>query len=522
MNRSAFWDGSALLLAQETKRYGALKALFESNNGPPSYCLHRFVGLFPVPIVAYRVIYLSCIVFTGFLVYRILINALATPRLVALMAGILSTLMPFSIISFDISLVAASLLMLSFLAGLDLLLVPTSLTPAWQWMRRLAAVGLLALSFFYGTFLFIAMLAAAVSVGSVVLGRIAFAATLVRLRRWPDLHVLPFAFAGIQRLFSNSAGRYGNYNKPTWPDADQWISWLQLPGKYGRRLYEVVWPTVPPEDLLLIVILAIAGGLLVLAAWAGKSEAALVERWPWRRRIVLVGAGLLLVYICALPYLLVGRRDISFVGYISRDNLPVGPPAAALLAGLLYLIPRAVRVPTILAGMLAIRLIFVQANLSKQWLNEELKLNTIGAALVELPEVRDAGVVIYEENVTRFQHLEWLEFQELLARTFGTETRIAFPTWELDRCPSLVRCVELFMPRAEDPISEIAGARDARGCGRVTKVQIEDQSSRAPSWSDYAVGHSGGPRLVALAQERLRVVTSPLADLPCKIPSPAP
>lgn len=518
-NRSAFWDGSALLFALERRRYEALKEIFWNNGIPSSYYLHRLVGFLPAPIVVYRLVYLAGLVLVAWLVFRIL--ALGVPRLIALLAGVLSMLMPFSIISFDVSLVWALLFVVSFLAGVDMLLAAAlARGTSIGRVRRGTMLALLAFSFFYGTFLFIGLVAVVVSAGAVIAGGRRSRAAVARLRTWPDVHALPFVFAGLKRLFLHPVARYSGYNEPAWLDAAQWRTLFALPGKYWQQLWDGVWApgvSFPPSQTITIFVVAASVGLIL---WMGRSGRGLhdllaqAEGWPWRRQLFGIAVSLACVYLCALPYFVVGRRDLLFTGYLSRDNLPVGLPIAAVLAMLLFALSR-VRVALILAVMLATRLAFVQVDLARKWLDDGLTQQMIAAVVPQFPELQQAGVIVYEEHVMHFTHLEWLEFQEVLARGFGTETRIAFPTWELERCASLAACVDAFKAHPDDPLSQIAGARNARGCGLVVKAHIARGVSANPSWSDYAIGRRGGPALLRLASARIKIVTTLLGTLPC-------
>lgn len=287
----------------------------------------------------------------------------------------------------------------------------------------------------------------------------------------------------------------------------------------------MIWPADPglsTFELGAIIIASVAIGVLVFFSWKGRllhAPLAETDRWPLRSRLYAVGAGLALVYLTILPHFLVGRENVSFAGYISRDNMVVSLPIGALLAIVLFaVLPRLSRVSLIVVVALAVRLMTFQADLARQWLDEDLKLKMIVALLPDVPEVRAAEIVVYEDFVTRFFHLEWVEFQYLFTRAYGDERRIAFNTFELARTPSLEACVELFTPKRDEPYDALAGARDARGCGLAVRARILAVDASRFSWSDYRVGYTGDEPLRALAQRRMKVVGTLLKTLPCSGP----
>lgn len=525
LNEGTFWDSAAYFHAHETGNYPALKKLFDQSGSPLSYYIHRAVGLFPAPILMYRILYLVTQLLTAYVLYRLLVR-LNIPRLVALIGGALSIVMPFSIISFELSLLPASVFILCFVAGLERLLAAVQ-SPAPRKPQYYGALMLLGVSFFHGTCLFLAIVAVFASVIPFAGPRSLRQSALARLRTWRVAHALPFAFIVVKRLFFAPYGRYENYNRISWLSAEQMMGWLRVPEAYGRRLYEVLSagshdsgaPSSAWGTLVLVVVVA-AAWLISVRSKPLVFSLEEVKRWSTRGRLIALVAALGVVYATILPHFLVGRTGVQFAGFISRDNMPVSLPIAAVLAVGLFCVPRIGRVSVLLSALMILRLSLFQLELARSWLHEDLKLKMLASLLQDEENIRNADIVLYEDSTTRFDHLEWLEFQHVLWQAFGDETRIAFNTFELGRQRSLQASVEAFTPVPGDPLHALANAREARGCGNVVKVEVTPRISMRPTWQEYSAARSGKEALRELAKRRMRVTTARLEPVPCGDPTP--
>ena len=250
--------------------------------------------------------------------------------------------------------------------------------------------------------------------------------------RHAELLVVPLVYVVLRAFVLIPSGAYGDYNAITATTAFHGIAGVPA-AMWHSLVAPLLWGASELVTVVGVVSAAIVFGLLL----AGRDSEPQDSR-SWRRALAWIVAGVALVAVALLPYLLVGKMP-ALSDFESRHQLLV-PFGAALGFGGAYRLLRVwLRRSEVAALALAALLLggFVAADISNNisYLRERYKHISMMEQMAASPEFRSATTFLFldrtrELNANRRVSVRDYEYAGMMTETFGDQTRFGVDAGE--------------------------------------------------------------------------------------------
>ena len=446
--RGAYWDGWVFFSEFTHKDFAFVYGDFHETSNYHHYYTFRFLELFSDPsFIGRSIVFLSWLV-AGLLLYRILRRLFDWNIYAATLTVAYLLIYPVFFVRFEFIHMYYSASVLFFSLGCYLYLTNTHRSRAETFVREMAALPLIILSFFTNSFVFFffAFLATHLYLFAGRTKLPVMSAVQQWLTRFPYLVALPFVFMYLKTTYLPPIDRYIHYNELIVLHPSLSVLSKLIEGGWGGLWAGFLWPLVYALQLMerkyFAMALLLATTIIVvlfrsshIAHEAIETPGATKDE-PWYLRWYrknptrgIIALGAIFLFLGLFPYVAVGKYPhIYGYGFGLRHSLLMPLGSAFLLFGTVAHLVRD-RYQMLVHGVLiSLSVAFLWFNfflLDVDWYKQQAIMAKLPATI---STIKGPAVLVFSDETPGYN---WLH-RRLSLQDYRGFLRMVTGTWEYD------------------------------------------------------------------------------------------